>query len=356
MSPLLRVSLCCGLAAVSFCGARPDGTVRSGKVVLSATVGIDGLPAIVAGNYLGLGREAARIDVWFRSATSTVTLHVNELRLQDEGGRSMTLTPEMTKVLTRLNQWYGLASSEDDPITHEQLRVATVSDGSVSRIQTIFDDAIGRAIFTSEKWLVPETGGEATMDSELRLAEIKDPRWSTVQDLAKLVGQPKAVGDLYARSEAEVADVDRHGLIKNALGRYRLKMNGAEKEIGRAIETVVQNSAPTYTHDPDLQFALIASQAWSGRYVGQWHTHSPHQGKDQWMGGDVPSFEDMQNALAAGQYLTLSFQPDGFDLYDASAMVDAGKVDLSRLQVIRYRSAAWREHFEKQRVLLTRAH
>ncbi|MEO5762537.1 MAG: hypothetical protein ABIR28_09535, partial [Vicinamibacteria bacterium] len=213
MSLLLRLSLCFGLASTAFCATQPAPSTKSGAVVLGATVGIDGLPAIVAFNYLGLGGEAARINTWFRNANSTVTLHANELRLQDEVGRSVALTPEMTTVLTRLNQWYGLATSEDEPITHEQLRVATVSAGSVSRIQAIFDGAIGRAVLISGKWLVPETGGEATMDSELRLAEIKDPRWSTVQDLARLTGQPKAVGDLYTRREVEVSDVDRHGLI-----------------------------------------------------------------------------------------------------------------------------------------------
>ena len=52
--------------------------------------------------------------------------------------------------------------------------------------------------------------------------------------------------------------------------------------------------------------------------MGGWHTHAPHDANGGWVSGDVPSFEDMQNAIQYGQYLTLSFQPDGFDLYDAS--------------------------------------
>lgn len=63
--------------------------------------------------------------------------------------------------------------------------------------------------------------------------------------------------------------------------------------------------------------------------------------------GDVPSFEDMQNAVRDGQYLTLAFQPDGFDLYDAEPLADAGRVDLSLLKVIRYRSSSWRSHFRR---------
>ena len=85
--------------------------------------------------------------------------------------------------------------------------------------------------------------------------------------------------------------------------------------------------------------------------MGGWHTHAPHDANGEWVGGDVPSFEDMQNATQYGQYLTLSFQPDGFDLYDAEPLADAKRVDLSLLKVIRYRSPAWREHFRKLREL-----
>jgi hypothetical protein len=81
--------------------------------------------------------------------------------------------------------------------------------------------------------------------------------------------------------------------------------------------------------------------------VGSWHTHSPHDAGGKWSGGDVPSFEDMRNAVEYGQFLTLSFQPDGFDLYDAEPLGDAKRVDLKLLKVIRYRSPAWRDHFQK---------
>jgi hypothetical protein len=92
--------------------------------------------------------------------------------------------------------------------------------------------------------------------------------------------------------------------------------------------------------------------SWCGRYVGQWHTHPPKYREGVWSGGDVPSYQDMQNAVQDGQFLTLAFQPDGFDLYDAAAIGAAARIDLSLVKVIRFRSATWRDHFAKLHALL----
>ena len=129
----------------------------------------------------------------------------------------------------------------------------------------------------------------------------------------------------------------------------RLGAPGSQDEVRRALVTVARNAAPTYSLGPEELLALVTDADWEGRYVGGWHTHAPHDQNGEWVGGDVPSFEDMQNAIQYGQYLTLSFQPDGFDLYDAEALGDAKRVDLKLLKVIRYRSAVWREHFRTLR-------
>ncbi|MBX7187485.1 MAG: hypothetical protein K1Y01_20240 [Vicinamibacteria bacterium] len=238
---------------------------------------------------------------------------------------------------------------EEQPHHPRQLRAAALSPASVDRIRALFEAMIERGVRIGPKWLTPETGGEATIDKELRLVEARDPRWSTVQDLVKVAGDPKAIASLCETRAAEVAKVDTHGLIKVAVARFRLGSPGSAEEVRRALLTVAQNAAPTYSLGPEEQLALITSTDWHGRYVGGWHTHAPHDANGNWTGGDVPSFEDMQNAVQYGQYLTLSFQPDGFDLYDAEALGDAKRVDLALLKVIRYRSAEWREHFRERR-------
>lgn len=261
----------------------------------------------------------------------------------------MKVSPAMALTLGRLAAWYGLAATVDNPITHEQLRAATLAPASIERIRALFERAVERGVRIGGQWLTPEAGGEASIDAELRLIEAPDPRWSTIRNLVELAGRPEAVADFVETRAGETAQVDSHGLLKVAAARFRLGAPGAAKELERAILTVAQNAAPTYSLGPAEQFALVAGVDWRGRYVGGWHTHAPHDQNGEWVGGDVPSFEDMRNAVQYGQYLTLSFQPDGFDLYDAEPLADAGRIDLSLLKVIRYRSPDWREHFRRLR-------
>ena len=321
----------------------------SPPVPLRDAVKTEGLPLLIATNHLGLGGEATRVAAWVIAHPGSVTLQRDPAALQDGAGNRLPLSSTMAVALARINQWQGLAATKANPITHAQLRAAVLAPASIARVRDLFEAAIRRGVRIGGQWLTPETGGEATIDSELRFAEARDPRWSIVREMAALAGDPAALAAFFATRSREVAQVDTHGLLKNAVGRFELGTGGAREEISRALLTVARNAAPTYSMGPEEQIALVTSVDWQGRYVGGWHTHAPHDGNGAWVGGDVPSFEDMQNAVQYGQYLTLSFQPDGFDLYDAEALGEARRVDLALLKVIRYRSPSWRRHFEKLR-------
>ena len=330
-------------------GAGQTSSPTSARVVLREAVKAEGLPLIIATDQFGLGSEAQSLVPWVRAHPGPLNLRPADLLLEDGKASSIRVSPMMARTLRRLDQWHGLAAPKDNPITHAQLRAGALSPATIERIRTIFEAMIRRGVRIGPKWLTPETGGEATLDTELRLVEARDPRWSTIEDLVRLSDDPKAIA-AYCESRAdETAQVDTHSLLKVAIARLRLDAPGSSEEVRRALLTVAQNAAPTYSLGPEEQFALVTGSDWQGRYVGGWHTHAPHDVNGEWVGGDVPSFEDMQNAIQYGQYLTLSFQPDGFDLYDAEALGDAKRVDLSRLKVIRYRSPAWRNHFRKLR-------
>ena len=54
----------------------------------------------------------------------------------------------------------------------------------------------------------------------------------------------------------------------------------------------------------------------------------------------------MQNAIELGQFLTVVFQPDGFDAYDLSPLARVRRPDLTRARVVSHRSPDWKTHFE----------
>ncbi|MBK5256279.1 MAG: hypothetical protein JJE39_09630 [Vicinamibacteria bacterium] len=339
----LHATIACGFLLAGAQANSTDG------ILLKDAVTREALPAIANADYQGLGAEVRKLVSWVmvEEHQAPYRLFPRDLRIEENHRLSFAISAPLAVVLDRLNQWYGLAAPSDHPITHEQLIAATLAPESVDRIRVLFESAIRRGAWISGQWLTPEVGGEATLDAELRLVEANDPKWSLALRLTRAGRDPGAVASLYERPSAGIASLDTHGLLRAALGRWKLGLANSPEEVRRAVATLVQNAAPTFSLSPEEQFALIAGATWRGRYVGGWHTHSPHDLGGQWGGGDVPSFEDMQNAVQAGQYLTLSFQPDGFDLYDASALSDAGRVDLALLKLIRYRSAAWSVHFRR---------
>lgn len=322
----------------------PKDTTRLHQAVRS-----EDLPLLIATNHLDLGAEAGTLVSWILKNPGLLTLDATHLAAVGNGPGprpSLALSPVMARTLRRLNQWHGLAATEDNPISHDQLRAATLAPESILRIQTLFEEAIGRGVRIGRQWLTPEIGGEATIDTELRLAEVADPRWRTIQELAGLSNDARSLAALFESRPEEMAQIDSHALLRVAVARFRSGAPGSSEEVRRAVATVTRNAAPTYSLGPEAHLAVVTGRDWSGRYVGGWHTHAPKEMGGEWVESDGPSFEDMQNAVQFGQFLTLSFQPDGFDLYDAGALADAGRVDLSLLKVIRHRSDAWRRHFE----------
>jgi hypothetical protein len=317
------------------------------RATLAESVRSEGLQALAEANTQGLGQEAGGISDWI-AARPQARLTLAERSLLDETGRRLPLSPGMVLALRRLDQWYSLASATAArPITHQELRAAALAPASVERIAALFEASTRQGFRLDGAWQVRETGGEASLDDELRLREQPDPGGPLLQELARAIDDPQKLAALRDQHGLELALLDEHGILRAALRRIELGVAPAASGLHSAVATVVQNAARAYSLDPPGQLALIVGSDWCGRYVGRWHTHPPHDTGTGWAGGDVPSFEDMRNAVQDGQFLTLSFQPDGFDLYDATRLGEQARVDLSLLDVIRHRSTAWQERFAR---------
>jgi len=171
--------------------------------------------------------------------------------------------------------------------------------------------------------------------------------------------------------EIDIRKDDREALLKflesSAQGRFLLKNTGGlhallylmtsspnsptrdqRDVLDIVIERTVAQHFKTWTTDPLIQAKMIETTQWQGRYLGFWHIHPPRLKAGSPTEGIEPSMADMRNAVELGQFLTIVFQPDGFDVYDLSPLAALGRADLSRAELIRYRSPDWRRHFAAQ--------
>jgi len=316
----------------------------------------EGIPAVAQNDYAGLGDEAGSVLAWVSSREGVRLGQCGRDPCISVSRDAFVVSRAMGEALRHLNDYYGLTSPTlQRPVTHEELRAAVLTSDGLRGIRKVFEQAVRDGFVANGRLLVKETGGEATLDRGLRLHPIVDPTLPVLQKLARLLDDPQGVLSLFREKKAEMARIDAAQILKGHFDRlpYLRERGVAEGQLfsdfRRTLLTVIENCAATFTIEPAAQFDAVLREEWSGRYAGKWHIHGPHDHLDGWGSSEPPSLEDLEVAAREGQFLTLGFQPDGFDLYDASAIGDSGKPDLALLKIVRHRSSDWRRHFETLR-------
>ncbi|MDD5627768.1 MAG: hypothetical protein PHU21_01795 [Elusimicrobia bacterium] len=321
----------------------------TGAAPLHPTVMEAALPRMAAQDFRGLGAEAAQVLSWIQGKPR-VALRGREgsWSLMDDSGASLPLSPALGAALQHIDQYFKMAPAT----SHEELKAALLSEAGVASIVALFDRAIAERVDSGKGIAVPELGGEAALDGgRIILHEMPDLTRPVMQLISRSAKDPEALARICAEHAAAVGVLDEHGLLRNLLKRMPewekrgIPLQQREKTLALTVSTVLENGAGTYVFDPETQFAAILDQSWTGRYVGQWHTHPPHPAAGAFQGSEGPSGPDMDIAVASGQNLVLAFQTDGFDAYDLSPL-ENGQPDLSKILKISYRSAAWRRHFQ----------
>ncbi len=289
-----------------------------------------GLGALAAHDANGLGAEAARV-------------------LKDD---SLEYSKELGAALENLDQYFGMtAETVARPVEFSELEQALTSPGGVAVIRDLFDAMIDARFEVSGEILVPEIGGEATLDGTPTFHRVLDPVRPMFEKLVAAMDDPEALSALYKEHKTELDLIDEHGLLSGFLSRlprYKAKKLPEEKlrKIQRlTVTTILQNSADTYVMEPKAQLEGIINHGWSGRYLGWWHTHPPNYRAGGWVGGGIPSGNDMDIAGRSGQNLTIVFQPDGFTVFDLSPLANNPAGGFNALRKIVHRSERWRRHF-----------
>lgn len=249
----------------------------------------------------------------------------------------------------RVAQYLGLSKATlEQPITPAELEAALLSPAGVRDVAALFEKAIASSLDIGGKAIVPELGGEATLDrGHLRFVEYPDPLQPVVRRMLDLRGEPQALLDFLTGSvEGKQLLAATGGLHAHLFQMTTTEPTVEQRRVlDRILAGAVAIHFKTWSATPEVQRAMIEKTDWRGRYVGFWHLHPPVRTSAGLVPGFEPSMEDMQIAIEKAQLLTLVFRPDGFDAYDLEPLARTGQPDLGKARVIRYRSPEWARRF-----------
>jgi hypothetical protein len=248
----------------------------------------------------------------------------------------------------RTQQYLGLARATlEQPITPAELEAAVLSPAGVAAIAALFEKAIAGSVPFGDGAVTPELGGEATLyRGQLRFVEYPDPLHPVIRKMFDLRRDPRALLELLTASVPGQQILSTTGGLHAHL--FQMTTKTPTEEQFRVLDGIVAGAVAihfrTWSVTPDVQHAMIEQNEWKGRYVGFWHIHPPVRAVTSTQGFE-PSATDMTVALEKGQFLTIVYQPDGFDVYDLEPLATARQPVLGKARVIRYRSPDWEKRF-----------
>jgi hypothetical protein len=242
------------------------------------------------------------------------------------------------------------AATLSNPIAPHELEAAFLSPEGVAATRALFERSVAEGLELDGALVTPELGGEATLDGgTLVLVSYPDPIHPLLREMVRLENDPPRLLAVLQSS------ADGKKLLKETGGLHALLYMLTERPqtdeqqrtiLRKVVASAVATHFKTWTVDPETQKQMIEKTDWRGRYVGFWHIHPPRLRPDGLAVGIEPSTTDMTNAAELGQFLTIVFQPDGFDVFDLSPLARRGTPDLTRARVFRYRSPEWGAHFQ----------
>lgn len=334
---------------------RPTSPARPPGIPVTAQVLAPGLALLATHDPNGLGAEAAAVEQW-REGRRELYLSQDPqgLALKDGEGRTLRLSERMGEALRRMNDFFGL----NPTIIREELRAALLSERGVLAVQGLFEESIRRRLAPGGKVLVPEVSGEATLGPQgLAFYPRSDHMLPVLKRLEALRSDKAGLAELFRTEEEKMSSLDPQGQMRRFLFEKLPQWEAKDfppKERRDAmlhmyVDTVLEAAVNVASSSLKAQLEAMASHEWSGRYVGIWHTHPPHDYPDGFDGvGDFwsgPSDADKEVAFRSGQNLTIAFYPDGFNAYDLSDL-PSPDVPNEQIPVVSYRSPAWREFFQ----------
>ena len=332
----------------------------------------------------GLGAEAKEAWAWAAGRPSLALWGLpQDAPYLSDGEQKRSVGLELGRALQRVVSYMERAAEARlIPVSFGDLAMAAVVPRSVEEIREAFDAAIDDGLVLDGGLVVPELGGEATVrlvsvegvDSvsptlaeqvvSLRLHRFEDPSREALVAVSENRSHPPALAALFEEGGEGLALLDINGQLEREVGLYaERERRGVPEErrrlaLDRAIDTILRNGSDSFTLHPREQLELIIrtgiGQRGGPRLAGLWHLHPPGWSESGWLAAAPPSPDDRQIARAHGQFLTIVFRPDGFDLHDLQTPLFGQAPQESEDRVVRYRSEAWGEHFARRHAFVKR--
>jgi hypothetical protein len=249
----------------------------------------------------------------------------------------------------RVQQYLGLAQATlRNPIAPAELDAAVLSAAGVRDVAALFEAALASSLAVDGSVVTPELGGEATLDAgRLRFVTYADSIHPVIRRMVELQDHPSALLAFLSASPPGQHVLTTTGGLHALLYQMttRPPTDAQRRVLHQVLRGAVETHFKTWSVSPEVQREAIGQHDWRGRYVGFWHIHPPRPAGGSFAPGLEPSMEDMTLAVEKGQFLTLVFQPAGFDLYDLAPLAVSGTPSLSNVRIVRHRSAEWERRF-----------
>ncbi|MBI5201193.1 MAG: hypothetical protein HY925_06375 [Elusimicrobia bacterium] len=187
--------------------------------------------------------------------------------------------------------------------------------------------------------IYPKLGGNLFVrDGRSVFMELQDPTRPAIRRLAASNCDLAAIERVFREEPDAMERLDAKLTMR--LLEYAVKRVPSERARGLPEETIRKNlclaaatvianglEAYTFSSIDDWKTSLVR-----GRFLGRWYLSPPVKGPAGWLPGAL--------GVTPEGSITVVFQPEGFDLYDAT------EAAAPNVPVLRYRSAAWAGRFK----------
>lgn len=308
----------------------------------------------------GLGAAAAAAKAWAAGRADLDLTLQGEAGVLESGGDSYALPAPLGVYLRNNVEFFGLTDATlANPPSHAELGAYFLSPDGVALVESLVRAAVGARIAYGGQYLIPELGGDATLEDGKVVLRFAEGRPDAVVRRLNEVATADELRALMSEEPAAMKRIDENGALAQLMESVkRLEEKGVEQS---RIDSMVRSSAQDWTFISAYSWllpieehvAFVSKQRWAGRFLGNWHLHPPMWSKGKFLSVGGPSGADLDGAQKAGGAFVIVFEPEGFDVFNLQDLDQRQYRESDPAWIVRYRDAGWAARFAALAASLT---